>query len=125
MNAGTTVRNYHRTGQARLNAIEVAALANEHEQRGKPVSVTQIARYFDVPHYVALYAVQWLCKYGYATNAHGKVTVIRIDDSARPYTVMLDTHGKLHRLHQLSASDRRFLERTGWETVYVPAVVSA
>lgn len=118
-------RNYHRTGQARLNAIDVAALANEHERKGKPITVTQVARYFDVPSYVALYAVTWLVEHGYATKRDGAVRLVRIGDNVRPYTVMVDEHGKPHRLHRLSDSDRRFLERTGWALVSEPEGASA
>lgn len=116
-------KTYHRTGQARLNPIDVAALANEHEQRGKPITVTQVARYFDVPHYIALYAVAWLCKYGYATSQRGEVRVTRIGDDARPYTVMMDTDGYPHRFHRLSVGDKRFLMRTGWVVASEPAQV--
>lgn len=121
MNAGTTIRNYHRTGQARLNAIDVAILAGEHERRGKPITVQQVARYYDVPRHVALYAVQWLCRHGYATMDTGGVRLVRIDSTAPLFTVMVDGDGKLHRLHRLSASDKRFLERTGWTVVAAPA----
>ena len=117
--------NYHRTGQSRLNAIDVAALANEHERRGKPITVQQIARYFAVPRHVAQYAVTWLVKHGYATTRDGAVYLVRIDDGERPYAIMMDEHGHPHRLYCLSTSDRRFLERTGWVLVSAPTGASA